>query len=215
MRSLDSELQAQESFANSLAANLSYENKGWGVKSPVHYFLLKGEVMYEQLYEEFKDLIELIFVNEIEPAELASKITVTKKLTYDEKVEWLDKLGEYCDNNYANPEDETPADVVQDIAAYFQVTVGSEYTNFGDNENEKYAYKVTDYDRYGKLINLEYYKTLEEAFEYVPEQGIGIIRKVLAVKENDKIIDFKSVLNLANRFVYSEGKWIFDCPGCV
>jgi len=169
--------------------------------------------MFEDLYKEFEELIKLIFVNEIEPAELASKICSSRNLTYDEKVEWLDKLGEYCDNNYCNPEDETPADTVQDIAAYFEVMVGSEYTKFGDNENEKFAYKVTDHDKYGKLLNMEYYKTLEEAFNYVPKEGIGIIRKVVAVKNGDKVLDFKSIKNLSTRFIYNKDRWIFDCPG--
>jgi hypothetical protein len=170
--------------------------------------------MFEELYKEFEDLIKLIFVNEIGPVELASKICSTKNLTYDEKVEWLDKLGEYCNNNYCNPEDETPADAVQDIAAYFQVMVGSKYNMFIDNAEEEFAYKVSDFDHYGKEINLEYYKTIEEATSYIPKNGIGIIRKVLAVKDKDsgKVIDFKHIKSLANRFVYNNGKWIFESP---
>ena len=165
--------------------------------------------MFEELFDEFTDLIKELYRTEINPVGLARKICESKNLTYDEKVDWLDRLAEYCDNNYRSEDKKTPADKVNDIASYFQLTVGSLYTDFSNNSDGLYRYKVITYDK-GKEISTVYFDTLSSALDYVPESKCAILHKVFADRDNKPKLKSKDLKTLSTRFIYSNYKWVYD-----
>ena len=159
--------------------------------------------MYEEMFDEFDGLIrELDF---IKPDSIAKQICDSKRFTYDEKVDWLDKLYEFCQNNYCGSD--IPSKV-EDIAAYYQLTVGNLYNRLLDNKDRQFKFRVEMFDKSmsdKNEIDTIFYDTLDKALEVVPTRKNAII-SVEALKVLDDL-DYKAD---RTRFIYRNNKWIYD-----
>ena len=159
--------------------------------------------MFEEMFDEFNGLIrELDF---IKPDSIAAQICFSKKLTYDEKVDWLDKLYEFCQNNYCGSD---IVSKVEDIAAYYQLTVGNLYNRLLDNKDEQFKFKVTMFDKSMSdkdETDVSFYDTLDKALEVVPTRKNAIINI-----EASKILDNEDLKAARTRFIYCNNKWIYD-----
>ena len=166
--------------------------------------------MHDEMIDKFIDLIKILYKDELEPVKLAKKICDSRSLSYDEKVDWLDSLADFCSNNYCSSTEETPADKVNDIAAYFQLTTGSLYNRFLDNEDGSYKYKTIVFKgKDGKTESL-YFDTLEEAMSVDPGYSGAIIHKVFGEKEGK--VTSTDIETMGTRFIYNNEyrKWIYD-----
>ena len=144
---------------------------------------------------------------------LAEKICKSWDLTYDEKVEWLDKLSEFCDNNYRNYRNdllkESISDKVRDIASYFEVINGDLYNRFNAT-SEYFRFKVTTLTTDTARGEESYFDTIEEALACIPKSGTGVIRRALRDDDVRPEASFKEFEVASCRYIFRNGRWIFD-----
>ena len=163
--------------------------------------------MFEELFDEFSEVIRAI--DYVEPVKFAEKICKSWDLTYDEKVEWLDKLSEFCDNNYRNESKESIADKVNDVASYFEIINGDLYNGF-NAKSEYFHFKVITIATDTAGGEESYFDTIEEALAYIPKSGAGLIRRVLRDADIIPEVTSKEFNVVSCRYIFRNGKWIFD-----